>query len=336
VKDIVRALPLVLVGASIFFCHVTGAAAEQAGMVQQDRVNVRAAASLTGEVITQLNKGEAVTVLDEVSVAKPKPGEPRRWFRIKLPPNTPVWLHGGFIEPADKTVRPNRLNLRAGPGENYSVIGRIAKGTVVKEIRTEGSWMEIEAPEGAYAFIAAELVDAGGKSEPGEAVVLTSTPPVEAKPPFAENPPAPAPTTVQVVSEPPTAAPVGGDVPKPAALPGTPAEVPPPPPLAANANPPAPAPVEVVTSETKDEPLPKRVVTREGVVFHTFSIQAPTRYGLENAEDGRTMNYLSAEALDIKLDNFRGKKVRVTGEEKLDRRWRSVPVLEMETLRLIQ
>src|SRR5262245_790992 len=41
--------------------------------VKQDRVNVRGQASMIGEVITQLKKGESITILDEVT-AKAKPG----------------------------------------------------------------------------------------------------------------------------------------------------------------------------------------------------------------------------------------------------------------------
>jgi uncharacterized protein YgiM (DUF1202 family) len=48
-----------------------------------------------------------------------------------------------------------KLNLRAGPGENYSVLGVIESGTPVKEIQVKGDWMEIEAPADAYAFVAA-------------------------------------------------------------------------------------------------------------------------------------------------------------------------------------
>ena len=56
---------------------------------------------------------------------------------------------------AGKTVSVKKLNLRAGPGENYSVLGVIESGTPVKEIQVKGDWMEIEAPADAYAFVAA-------------------------------------------------------------------------------------------------------------------------------------------------------------------------------------
>ena len=51
-----------------------------------------------------------------------------------------------------------RLNVRSGPGENFSVIGRVPKGTAVKELRRNGDWLEIEAPVSTFAYIAADLV----------------------------------------------------------------------------------------------------------------------------------------------------------------------------------
>jgi len=114
------------------------------------------------EVITQLKKGETVTVLEELSARKHKRGEPTKWAKIQLPPNTPVWAYAPYIETTNHTVNIKRLNLRAGPGENFSVIGRLDRGTEVKEIRTEGNWMEIEAPANAYAFVAADMLEKSG------------------------------------------------------------------------------------------------------------------------------------------------------------------------------
>ena len=68
------------------------AAAEEAAVVKKDRVRVRAQAALTSEVITLLKKGETVTVLEEITPRKHKRGEPAKWARIQLPPNTPVWV----------------------------------------------------------------------------------------------------------------------------------------------------------------------------------------------------------------------------------------------------
>ena len=53
--------------------------------VKQDRVNIRGRAALVAEVITQLHKGESVTVLEEIAVKNPKAGEPAAWAKITMP-----------------------------------------------------------------------------------------------------------------------------------------------------------------------------------------------------------------------------------------------------------
>ena len=91
-------------------------AAEESAVVTEFKINVRGQPSLVGEVVTQLQKGEKVTVLDRVTTQNPKPGEPTNWAKIKLPANVPVWAFNPFIK--NGVVAVTRLNLRAGPGEN--------------------------------------------------------------------------------------------------------------------------------------------------------------------------------------------------------------------------
>ena len=77
------------------------------------------------------------------------------------------------------------------------------------------------------------------------------------------------------------------------------------------------------------------MVSREGVVIGSRSIQAPTEYALESKEARRTINYLHTEDPALKLKNFGGRKVIVTGEELLDQRWANTPIIEVETIRLV-
>jgi hypothetical protein len=52
-------------------------------------------------------------------------------------------------------------------------------------------------------------------------------------------------------------------------------------------------------------------------------------------EARRTINYLHSEDPALKLKNFAGRRVIVTGEELLDRRWAHTPIIEVETIRLV-
>jgi len=289
------------------------AGAEEAAVVKKNRVNVRAQATPNSEVITQLKKGETVIVLEEIAARKPKRGEPAKWAKIQLPPNTPVWVYAPYIETTNNTVNIKRLNLRAGPGERFSIIGRIGRGTPVKQIRTTDNWMEIEAPGSAFAFVAAEMLEKSAAPAPAPPQLAANT----TKPAPAQ----PAPTVENVKPE---TAPAVATEPVPA-----PTQVAPPVTQAPGLAP------QTAPATAVEAVAPKRIVSREGTVVVSRSIQAPTAYALENRESRRTVNYLHSESEDINLKKFAGKKVIVMGEELIDQRWVNTPIIEVESIRLL-
>lgn len=281
------------------------------GTITGDNVNVRGKAAFVGEIIARLKKGDKVTVVEQVIRENPKPDEPSQWAKINYPSNTPVWVHASYIDPTNKVVLPNRLNVRAGPGENYSVVGLIEKGTAVKEGSRKGNWVEIEAPANAYAFVAARFIEQEGTAAEVPTVVSIA-PPVEEPP-----------TTTTAVPESPTVV-----TPAPEVATTTPPEEPPgvtPEPEPADAPPPPP-----------EEPLPPRIVSHEGVVRDTVSIQAPTRFALVSPETGRTINYLYTTSTNLNLARYKGRHIIVTGEEGLDRRWRNTPVLTIQRIQVLK
>src|SRR4029079_13903363 len=165
---------------------VSARAAEEIAIVNEGKINVRGQASLIGEVIKQLKRGDEVTVLDHVKNEHAKGGEPTNWAKIKLPANTPVWVYAPMVK--DGAVAATRLNLRAGAGDNYSVIGRLGRGDKVNQIRTMGDWIEIEAPRGACSFVDASLLKpAGGSAPPAPETVAATQPKPTLPPPGAKT-----------------------------------------------------------------------------------------------------------------------------------------------------
>jgi uncharacterized protein YgiM (DUF1202 family) len=148
-------------------------------------VNARGQAGLKGEVVSHLKKGETVTVLDQINLDKHKANEPAQWAKIALPSSTHVWVKSSYIDAASKTVSTKKLNLRAGPGENFSVLGVIERGTSVNEITTKDGWTQIDPPASTYSFVAAMYL----KQEPQAAPTPAPTPaPVpEPQPPVAQS-----------------------------------------------------------------------------------------------------------------------------------------------------
>ncbi len=276
-------------------------------VVIASNVNVRGLAGLKGEVLGRVTKGQPVTVLSEVTLRKSGPEEPSAWAKILLPTNIHVWVNSSLVDDTTKTVTARKLNVRGGPGENFSVLGLLKKGDVVKELNTKGEWTEIEAPADAFAFVAAQYL----KQEPAAA------------PSPAPTEPAPAPATV--TEAPPVAA-------APTEAPTAPAPAPAEVPAATNA-PPATAPAPAAAVE---EPPPKRVVQREGIVRGTASIQAPTPFELVSPDNRRAIDYLYTTAHDLDLRRYKGLRIIVTGEEALDERWPNTPVITIQRIQVLE
>jgi uncharacterized protein YgiM (DUF1202 family) len=285
-------------------------------VVAGDNVNVRAQPTIYSEVLKRLNAGETVTVLEQTNRPAARPDDLTQWAKIAIPSDLHVWVHADYVDPTNKTVRATRLNVRAGPGENYSILGTLERGAPIKEISTRGEWIEIEAPADAYAFVAAKYLKQ-------EAPAAAATPPGAAQP---AAPAAPATTEAQPA---PAAVPETTPVAAAPAEPPAPASAPPQP-----AAPPAaaPAPEAAPPSPPVEEPPPKRIVQREGIVKTAWSIQAPTPYALVDPDSGRTINYLHTTATNLDLSRYKGLRIIVTGEEGLDERWRNTPVLTIQRI----
>jgi hypothetical protein len=305
----------------------SAAFAEGTAVVQRDRVNVRGGAGLVHEVVTQLRKGEMVVVLEPVVLARASQGEPTHWFKIMLPANTPVWVNANFVS-SSNTVSGSRLNVRGGPGENYSVLARLLKGDAIQPIRTVDDWIEIHPPTNAVAFVAATYLAYSGPVAP----VLAESPKsaeTEAAPAPKPVVPAPEPArpvetavveseTVAPATNTPVAAPLGASEPAPnaTAAPVVTAPVVPP----ANS-----APVEISPAAPR-----RRIVVREGILRRDFHINTPGYFQLVDKYHGRLINYLYVSNPELDLGPFVGSVVIVRGEEYLDERWKRTPVIEVE------
>jgi uncharacterized protein YgiM (DUF1202 family) len=274
-------------------------------VVVASNVNVRGQAKLKSEVVTRITKGQSVTVLEEIVRNNSGPDEPSAWAKIVLPPGAHVWINTAFINASNKTVLPKKLNLRSGPGENYSVIGLLQRGDALKDITTKGDWTEIEAPTTAYAFVAAQYL----KQEAGTPIASVPAPPE----------PAPTPTTVAIV---PPVAPPPTEAPAVAPTTETPAVIPAPPP--------------VPTEPVVEQPPPPRIVDREGIVRGMTSIQAPSRFVLVSPENGRDIDYLFTTSKELDLRRYKGLRIIVTGEESLDERWGNMPVITIQRIQVVE
>jgi uncharacterized protein YgiM (DUF1202 family) len=265
-------------------------------------LNVRGQAGLKGEFLTHLSTGDSVMVLSQINLDKHKLGEPAQWAKIAFPTNAQIWVRAQFIDASNQVVLPKKLNLRAGPSENYSVLGVIERGTPVSEIVTKNGWMRIVPTTNAYAFVAAMYL----RQEASGNLATNTAPSTETETPMTTNS-----VTEQepIVTEPTNTMTM---------------------PEAVDTN--APAAAEV---DTNLPPPPPRVVTHEGVVRHVESIIAPTDYELYDPKTGQEINYLYTTATNLDLGRYKGMRIVVTGEEGLAERWKDTPVLTIQRILVI-
>ncbi len=358
---LLRSFPVIIALSALI---ATAGVAAETGTISAGTVNVRGRAGFIGEVVTRLKQGDTVHILETVTIANPKAGEPAEWFKIALPANTPVWIHVDYVDAATQSVNATRLKVRGGPGINYSVLGFLSKGTNVKEIRRQGDWMEIEPTEELFAFVATSMVTREAAATtavaPPPAATPTATdapanPPVDLAGTPAESVPVAAPATDSPATPPP-----GADIGTPATpVPTSTAIVAEPAPAIAAAPTDTDRELTVeeraqqaleqrtrdsqrweVTSEPDDKllkelPENRRVVTREGKIRHSVSIQAPSPYYLAHGESNLRLNYLYTSATNLPLKELTGVKVRIKGEEGIDARWPGTPVLLIKSLEVL-
>lgn len=275
-----------------------------AAIVAGQNVNVRSKATINSEVITQLQDGNEVFVEQVILHPDAKGKDPARWAKIAYPTGAAAWVHGLYID-TDGTVKPKKLNVRSGPGENHAIVGTLAAGDAVEKQGSKGEWLMIAPPEGATAYVAAKLLR---QVIPVEEVVVTDpevieTAQVEELPPVTEG----SEETVPVEGTEEV-----GDTNELAVLSGEAPEL----------------------EQVPAEPLPPRIVSREGIVKTYTQPHAPSHYRLVSADNGRLINYLYTTSTNLDLSRYVGMHIIASGEESLDKRW-VTPVLTLKRIVLV-
>jgi hypothetical protein len=191
----------------------------------------------------------------------------------------------------------------------------LLQGETVKVVEEKGLWLRIEPPAVASGFVAAHLL------------LKTPTAVAKAEPviePAATNPPV-------VIPTPPVATEVTTNTPAVVAVDATTNAVPPPNiPVVTAPVPPdgGQQPVNLVPPAE----LGKRVVTREGILRGSVSIQAPAYYELRSLDNNSIVDYIWSPSTNIVLRKYKGMRVVLTGEELLDERWPKTPVISVDEI----
>ncbi|ACX51628.1 N-acetylmuramoyl-L-alanine amidase [Ammonifex degensii KC4] len=135
-------------------------------------VNLRAGPGTDYPVVGQVSRGTRLVVV----------GEARGWYNVALPDGRRAFIAGWLARPLEEAV-PSRgitaredkpvsspaappnsvevtgsvVNLRAGPGTDYPVVGQVSRGTRLVVVGEARGWYNVVLPDGRRAFIAGWL-----------------------------------------------------------------------------------------------------------------------------------------------------------------------------------
>jgi len=110
------------------------------GEVTKEGVNVRSGPNINFESLYQAKNGDKVTV-------KAKSYD---WYQIDLPSEVVGFISKKYVKTATEgngEVIGDRVNIRAKPGDKYTIIGQAKKGQAVTITGSTGDWFSIAALE---------------------------------------------------------------------------------------------------------------------------------------------------------------------------------------------
>lgn len=296
--------------------------------VMADRVNLRAKPIPTAEVVGQVS-------CNDILLARSWGDD---WVEIEPPEHVDLWVHQDLVR--ENEVLTQNVNVRAGPGVNYAVVGKVSPSDAIIRRGIMGEWVKIAPPATASLWISSSLVQMERSSEPAAV-------PVEPEPPAATIEHSAIATPVEQPLQPSEA--LVADAAADDAVVQQPVVA-----VASVQAAPEPAPADVVMPRPVIEPeedfasdasaLPAGFTllpvagqgtptTREGVLRLTgYVFRSPSRYRLITGESD-TVCYVSGN--QNQLRSLLGRRMRVTGREY----WvkgKDQPVLTAERIVLIR
>ena len=145
-----------LLGLSIFslttFIATTEVTGEEGvafkGKINAENVKLRAGYNEHFASLKNLKKGEDLIVLDRYFC----------WYQVKLPYDVYCYASKTYIND-EGFVTADQLNVRAGAGEKYYILGKLKKGEPVFIVSSEGDWYKIRPPEAARGWVHEDYLD---------------------------------------------------------------------------------------------------------------------------------------------------------------------------------
>lgn len=121
------------------------------GEITQDNVNIRAGQSANYEKLSTLSKESLVVVLDKNY----------SWYRVQLPQDTKCYLSADYVltlKDSKGLITGSRVNVRARPSVNASILGQVVKDQEVEIIEKDKDWVAIKPPDEFSGWISDDLL----------------------------------------------------------------------------------------------------------------------------------------------------------------------------------
>ena len=115
--------------------------------VVKNNCNLRAKALVTSEVVAQVSEN---TILLAKTISS-------EWVEVVPPTNVDLWVLGDYVKDGAINCR-NKVNVRAGAGINFNIVGQLSPGEKIEIRGTHAEWVKIAPPEACSLWIARELV----------------------------------------------------------------------------------------------------------------------------------------------------------------------------------
>ncbi len=111
--------------------------------------NVRLQPSLEAGILTQLELGDTVTVLDTQ----------QDWYRIQLPDGDTGWAHQSLFLTTGValTLTVDKGNVRTEPATRSEIKTRLNKGDTVKVLNSNEEWYQVQLPDGETGWMHSQL-----------------------------------------------------------------------------------------------------------------------------------------------------------------------------------
>ena len=121
-----------------------------AGSIMGNDVNIRAGQDNNFEVIFQVNEGDKIIVL----------GKEGGWYKIQVPEGAFAYVHQNFldVEMNKGKAKGDNVNLRAGAGTNYTILGQVNEPDTVEVVDKIDDWYMVKPPQSAAAWVNADFV----------------------------------------------------------------------------------------------------------------------------------------------------------------------------------